>query len=201
MKFQAVKYTIFAATAALAGCADSDSERLQVAPLPGPVLESVISVPQGAAKMAMGRWRTVKNNESADKNAAKNPDKTTPAAPSPAAYFQTETFTMVVYCFDAQNRRKLGVVAGGTRGFHDKKTVRVKYRFDKGPMRTDRWRWYADTAARTGPAAADFARQLAKRRELRIHIQHKGAKPQKMSLKGSAEALRKVLKSCAAAKT
>lgn len=197
MKFQIAKFTILAVAAVLAGCADPDSDRLQVAPLPGPVLESVISVPQGAAKMAMGRWRTVKSNP----GVAKNLDKNAPADPYPAAYFQTETFTMVVYCFDAHNRRKLGVVAGGTQGFHDKKTVRVKYRFDKGPMRTDRWRWYADTAARTGPAAANFARQLAKRQELRIHIQHKGAKPQKMSLKGSADALRKVLKSCAAAKT
>lgn len=197
MKLHIAKFIILAAAAALAGCADPDSERLEVAPLPGPVLESVIAVPQGAAKMAMGRWRTVESNRSTDKTA----NKSASTEPFPAAYFQTETFTMVVYCFHAQNTRKLGVVAGGTQGFHDKKTVRVRYRFDKEPMRTDRWRWYADTAARTGPAAADFARQLAKRRELRIHIQHKGAKPQKMSLKGSGAALRKVLNSCATAKT
>jgi hypothetical protein len=184
-----MSFVILAAAAALTACAESNSERLEIAPLPGPVLDSTILVPRGAAKTAMGRWRSVRQPPNNDRKPA--------AVRPPAAYFQTETFTMVIYCYGVEDGWRLGVAAGGVRGYHHKDSVKVRYRFDGQPPVTTRWRWYADTAAQTGPAAAAFARQLAKRKELRIYIRHEGAKPQTMSLKGSAAALRKVLKTCA----
>lgn len=182
------KFILLAVAAGLAACAEPETEKLEIAPLPGPVLESQILIPQGAAKEAMGRWRSVRQPPKADPKVH--------TVPPLAAYFQTETFTMVVYCYKEEDGWKLGVAAGGTRGFHDKKTVKVSYRFDQQPEKTVKWRWYADTAAQTGAPALAFARQLAKGKELRIHIRHKGAKTQTISLKGSASALRKVLKTC-----
>lgn len=182
------KFVFLAVAAGLAACADSETEKLEIAPLPGPVLESRILIPQGAAKAAMGRWRSVRQSPRADPEAR--------AVPPLAAYFQTETFTMVVYCYKEEDGWQLGVAAGGTRGFHDKDTVKVSYRFDNQPVKTVNWRWYADTAAQTGAPAVEFAHQLAKGRELRIHIRHKGARAQTIPLKGSAAALRKVLKTC-----
>jgi len=166
---------IFALSLALSGCT-----RIEDGDLPGPppdiTYNPAILGADGPA------WRYFEQR----------PDTDAPAVPFVA--FSGNGFTISLSCFGTQARRPIRIGAAERDVFHTSKTVAVRYQFDQGEERQERWNWYRDTAAANGTNAAAFARDVAKRNVLRFRLQ--GGEHRTVSLKGSAGPVNRLLKAC-----
>lgn len=174
-----VAFAILALITALGGCS-----RYQDVDLPGPGATVTYQPTILGTARPLQSWRYIE----------KEPDRGEPAIPFVA--FSGDLLTISVSCLGPgrNKKRRLRVGAAQPEVYHATRTVAVRYRFDKNPEQTVRWKWYQDTAAQTGPAAVQFARDLVKGSVLRFRLQ--GGPRQTVSLKGSATPIRKVLAAC-----
>ena len=172
-------FAILVSIAALGGCS-----RYQDVDLPGPGATVTYQPAILGTARPLKSWRYIEQK----------PVGGAPAIPFVA--FSDESLTISVTCLGPgrNKKRRLRVGAAQPDVYHATRTVAVRYRFDKNPEKTVRWKWYQDAAGQTGPAAVRFARDLAKGNVLRFRLQ--GGPRQTVSLKGSASPIRKVLEAC-----
>ena len=164
---------------ALSGCS-----RYENLDLPGPGATITYQPAILGTGQPLRSWRYIEQQTFPD----------TPAVPFVA--YSAEQLTISVSCMGSgpAKKRRLRIGAAQPDVYNGRRTIAVRYRFDKKPEKKVRWKWYEDAAGQTGRAAVQFARELAKGNTLRFRLQ--GGPRQSVSLKGSASPIRKVLEAC-----
>lgn len=171
-------FTVFLAIALVtAGCA-----RLEDAELPGPAPDPAYGSVLADADALVKGWRYFEQHLSRE----------TP--PVPFVAFRENRFTVSLSCFGSDGQRRVRAGVAERDLFHQNKTIAIRYRFDDENERRERWRWHQDAAAQSGADAVAFARGLARWNVLRIHLQ--GGSPQTVSLRGSAQPIKRFLAAC-----